>query len=57
MLNASLSYTLTRGPVTYDFYVRGTNLTDELARDHTSFLKDVIPLAGRSVTAGMRVTF
>jgi iron complex outermembrane receptor protein len=57
LLNASLTYTLTRGPVSYDFYLRGTNLTDEEARDHTSFLKEVLPLAGRSVTVGMRASF
>lgn len=57
LLNAGLTYTLQRGPVAYDFYVRGTNLTDEAAREHTSFLKDVLPLQGRSVTVGVRASF
>lgn len=56
-LNASLTYTFRRGPLAYDFYVRGSNLTDEVARDHTSFLKDVLPLQGRSVTVGVRASF
>jgi iron complex outermembrane receptor protein len=57
MLNASLNYTFMRGSVTYDLYLKGTNLTDETAREHTSFLKDVIPLPGRSVTVGLRASF
>jgi iron complex outermembrane receptor protein len=38
-------------------FVRGTNLLDETARVHASFLKDVAPLPGRSLTAGVRLTF
>ncbi len=56
-LDAMISYTFMRGPVTYDIYLRGTNLLDEVERDHTSFLKDVLPLTGRSITAGIRATF
>jgi iron complex outermembrane receptor protein len=37
--------------------VRGTNLTNEEARDHLSFLKEVLPLAGRGVIVGVRTTF
>ena len=33
-------------------YVKGTNLTNEEARLHTSFLKDIAPLAGRGVLLG-----
>ena len=51
------SYASGRGPLTYELFPRGTNLTDEEARNHQSFLKDVIPLPGRSVTGGLRVTF
>jgi iron complex outermembrane receptor protein len=56
-LNASVNYTFNLGPTACDLYVRGTNLTDAVARDHTSFLKDVLPMPGRSVSVGMRVTF
>ncbi|HYR57057.1 MAG TPA: TonB-dependent receptor, partial [Chthoniobacteraceae bacterium] len=56
-LDADISYTFTKGPVTYDLYLRGTNLLDETERDHTSFLKEVLPLPGRGVTAGLRATF
>ncbi len=56
-LNASLGYKFRVGP-TYNYvYVRGTNLTNEEARDHLSFLKEVLPLAGRSITVGLRTTF
>ncbi len=55
--NAALSYTLTTGAVTTDFYVKGVNLTNEEVREHTSFLKDVAPLSGRGVVAGVKVSF
>jgi len=57
MMNASLIYTFQSHEVTYDLYVKGTNLLDETARDNTSFLKDVLPLAGRGITAGIRFSF
>ena len=38
-------------------FLRGTNLGDEDARRHTSPLKDVIPLPGRSLVAGVRWDF
>jgi len=38
-------------------YVRGTNLTDEEARIHSSFLKDLAPLRGASVLFGIRAVF
>lgn len=57
MLNASLSYTIHTGGVSTDIYVKGVNLTNEEAREHTSFLKDIAPLAGRGVVVGMKVNF
>ena len=38
-------------------FLRGTNLSDEDARRHTSPLKDVAPLPGRSIRAGLRWDF
>jgi iron complex outermembrane receptor protein len=38
-------------------YLKGQNLTDETARVHTSFLKDVAPLPGRSLALGLRGRF
>lgn len=40
-----------------EIFVRGRNLLDEDARVHTSFLKDLAPLQGRSVELGIRLNF
>jgi iron complex outermembrane receptor protein len=37
--------------------LRGTNLTDEEARNHVSFLKDLAPLPGRDVRLSLRLAF
>jgi iron complex outermembrane receptor protein len=58
MVNATLAYRLDLGrPKGVEFYVRGTNLTNQLAYAHTSFVKDQSPLRGRSVAVGMRHSF
>lgn len=57
LVSAYASYRLARGPLTWDLFIRGSNLGDREARLHTSFLKDVAPLPGRDVTAGVRLTF
>lgn len=57
LLGASVSYQVSLGNVDSTFYIRGVNLTDEEARLSTSFLKDVAPLAGRGVVAGIRAEF
>lgn len=58
MVNATLSY---RFDIAQDksveFYVRGTNLLNELAFSHSSFVKDQSPLRGRSIAFGMRHSF
>ncbi len=56
-LNANIGYNFRVGPAFVNLYVRGTNLTNEEARDHLSFLKEALPLAGRSVLVGLRTTF
>ena len=38
-------------------FLRGRNLLDEEARRHTSFLKEVYPIAGRSVFVGLNLKF
>jgi iron complex outermembrane recepter protein len=56
-LNASVGYKFRVGS-TYNYaYLRGVNLLDEEARDHLSFLKEVLPLAGRSIIVGIRTAF
>ncbi len=58
LLDVGLSYQL---PINdkqdYEVYLRGTNLTNEEARIHNSFLKDVAPLRGRAILAGLRLVF
>ena len=55
LLNAEVSWTLPRPDLLV--FVRGTNLGDEEARRHTSPLKDLVPLPGRSLTLGLRLNF
>lgn len=57
LVGADADYTLVVKGVSYDFFARGTNLTNEEARVHTSFLKDFAPLPGRGVTVGVRAVF
>ncbi len=57
LLGLSGGYRLMAGPVAYEFFVRASNLTDEEARVHSSFLKDIAPLPGRAFTAGIRADF
>lgn len=57
LVGADASYRITQTRVEWEFFVRGSNLTDEDARVSTSFLKDIAPLPGRSVTLGLRLTF
>ena len=40
-----------------ELFLKGRNLLDEEARVHTSFLKDLAPLPGRSVEIGVRMNF
>lgn len=55
--NASVGYRIFAGRSVLDLVLRGTNLTDEDARVHTSFLKDLVPLPGRDFRLNARLTF
>lgn len=58
MINATIAYHLDlseRG--TAELFVRGTNLTNELAFNHASFIKNASPLRGRNVVFGLRTGF
>jgi len=57
LVNLSLTYRILQGPTTLDVYVKGMNLTNEDAREHASVLKDRVPLPGRGLVAGMKLTF
>jgi iron complex outermembrane recepter protein len=56
-LNASIGYKFQWGRTYNYLYARGTNLLNAEARDHLSFLKEVLPLPGRGVVVGLRTTF
>ncbi len=57
LLNASISYDLKIGSTTTTLYLKGHNLTDQQARQSTSYLKDIAPIAGRGLVAGLRTEF
>jgi iron complex outermembrane receptor protein len=59
------SYTNLSAIVTYklptklglEIYAKANNLLDQEIREHTSFLKDIAPQAGRSLLLGLRADF
>lgn len=57
LVNASVGYRFFGAKAVHDLLLRGTNLTDELARQHTSPPKERAPLPGRDFTLAYRVTF
>lgn len=57
LVDMSVNYRKAYEGVDWVFYLRGKNLTDEEARVHTSFLKDLAPLPGRSIALGVRAEF
>ncbi|MFC0711595.1 TonB-dependent receptor [Azorhizophilus paspali] len=57
MLGASLIYHGALRRTDYQVYLKGDNLLDEKARDHSSFIKDDVVQPGRNLTLGLRMTF
>jgi len=57
MFKAAVSYRFFFGGVTNEVLLSGTNLTNEMARNHVSFLKDVAPLPGRDLRITYRLAF
>ncbi|WP_144392389.1 TonB-dependent receptor domain-containing protein [Pleionea sediminis] len=57
MLDLDVSYRLFSQNHEALFFFRAKNLLDEEARDHSSFLKDLAPRAGRNFLAGIRYQF
>jgi iron complex outermembrane receptor protein len=61
----SNSYTLVQADIAYhiekgrgiDLFAIGRNLSDEEARAHTSFVKDIVPMPGVSIELGARIFF
>jgi iron complex outermembrane recepter protein len=56
-VNAHLGYRFFVQNTIHDVMLRANNLTDELARPHTSPLKEVAPLPGRDITLSYRLSF
>ena len=57
LLGLALSYKFSLAGTQTLVYLRGDNLTNCDARNATSLLRDIAPLAGRSVKVGLRTTF
>lgn len=57
LVNASFNYYMDIQNNEAVLFVKGNNLTDEEARVHSSFLKEVAPLPGRSIVVGARYNF
>ena len=57
LLNAYASYNVIFGKSVGELFVKGTNLTDELAYNHASVLKQFAPLPGRNFEIGLKFDF
>ena len=56
-VNAYVGYRFFVRDTVHDVMLRGNNLTNELARAHTSPLKEQAPLPGRDITVSYRLLF
>jgi iron complex outermembrane receptor protein len=57
LVGAAVSYRLKLQSATLEAFLKAANLLDREARLHTSYLKDIAPLGGRSLVAGIRASF
>lgn len=57
LVNAAVTYRLFGDSGDMLLYLKGTNLTNQEARPHTSLLKDYAPLMGRNVMLGVSYNF
>ena len=57
MVDANFNYYLEELGADTVIFVKGSNLTDEEARVHSSFLKNAAPLPGRNISVGIRGSF
>ena len=56
LVNLDFNYQLATETNDYTLFIRGTNLLDDEVINHTSFIKDIAPQAGRSITLGVRLS-
>ena len=57
MVDAHATYHVDNDRFGWELFLNASNLTDQVARVHTSFLKDRVRLPGRSFDVGVRVFF
>ena len=57
VLNVTASYVWPRQHIVHILSVASYNLTNELYRNHTSFIKDLAPEIGRGVKFGYSLRF
>ncbi|MNN79383.1 putative TonB-dependent receptor precursor [compost metagenome] len=57
MVNATVAYDVDLAGVKSQVFLRGTNLLDELALNHASFLAETAPQRGRNLVVGVRARF
>lgn len=57
LLDASVSYDLNLDDQDANVYLRLSNLSNQLGRVHSSFIKDATPLPGRSLVMGVMARF
>lgn len=57
LVDAHVAYHFDHGDTGWEVFLDGTNLTDQEAHVHTSFLKDSVVLPGRGVAFGIRTFF
>lgn len=57
MVNAMVAYDFKVAGFDSQMFLRGTNLLDELALNHASFISNLAPLRGRNVVVGLRTSF
>lgn len=57
MLNATLAWKLDIKEADAELFLRATNLTNSLAWNHASFIRNAAPLRGRNFLFGLRTSF
>ena len=57
LINANLTYHWDKGSNGFEVFLDGRNLSNQEARVHTSFLKEIAPLPGRALSLGIRLLF
>ncbi len=57
LVDAHLTRHFDTGSLSWELFADASNLTNQVARVHTSFLKNVVALPGRSVAFGVRMFF